>query len=329
MGPDSLAQVLRQVDFKTFDKKLLVGLDKSDDAIAYQLNKSQVIVQSVDFFTPIVDDPYLFGQIAAANALSDIYAMGAEPILAMNIVGFPSCLSENILAKILQGGAAKVAEAGAIIAGGHTIQDDEPKYGLSVTGLVEPAKLLTNSGCQPGDKLILTKPLGMGIMATAIKAGLAEGGLENEVVKAMADLNKTAAKVMQKIGVNACTDITGFGFLGHSLELAKGSKVGIEIFSQDIPIFSEITEYAEMGLVPAGAYTNKNYLADQLTLAPGLAETTSDILFDPQTSGGLLISVSSAKVADLLIELYAAGIEQATVVGEVFASPKGALIVKS
>jgi selenide,water dikinase len=329
MGPDSLAQVLRQVDFKTVDKKLLVGLDKSDDAIAYQLNKDQVIVQSVDFFTPIVDDPYLFGQIAAANALSDIYAMGAEPILAMNIVGFPSCLSENILAKILQGGAAKVAEAGAIIAGGHTIQDDEPKYGLSVTGLVKPAKLLTNAGCQPGDKLILTKPLGMGIMATAIKGGLAVGGLENEVVRAMAELNKNAAQVIQEIGVNACTDITGFGFLGHSLELAKGSKVGIEIFSQEIPIFPEIIEYAEMGLVPAGAYTNKNYLVDQLDLAPGLSETMRDILFDPQTSGGLLISVPSAKAADLLIELYAAGIEEAAVVGEVFSAQKTRLIVKN
>ncbi len=317
MGPEALSQVLRQVDFEVDDDKLLVGLDKADDAIAYQLNDEQILIQSVDFFTPIVDDPYLFGQIAAANALSDIYAMGGKPLLAMNVVGFPSCLEDSILTKILQGGADKVAEAGAIIAGGHTVQDDEPKYGLSVTGLVKEEDLLTNSQAKVGDKLILTKPLGMGIMATAIKGEMDEGGMSNPVIKAMATLNDKAAEVMQRVGVNACTDITGFGLLGHVWELASGSDVEIEIYSSEVPVFDQILDYAEMGLVPAGAYTNRNYLEGNVHLEEGVSTALSDILFDPQTSGGLLISLPEEKVSDLLIELYGAGVDDATIVGEV------------
>ncbi len=317
MGPEALSQVLRQIDFIAEDDNLLVGLDKSDDAIAYQLNDQQIIVQSVDFFTPIVDDPYLFGQIAAANALSDIYAMGAKPILAMNIVGFPSCLDDAILRDILQGGADKVAEAGAIIAGGHTIQDDEPKYGLSVTGVAEKGQLLTNSNAQVGDKLILTKALGMGIMSTAIKGGLATGGIDNPVIKSMTTLNNKALEPMQKLKVNACTDITGFGLLGHVWELAAGSKVGIEIFSAELPIFEGIIDYAEMGLVPEGAYSNRQYLKDKIKFDANIKKSLIDILFDPQTSGGLLISVPADKAADLLIELYTLGVDKATVIGEV------------
>ncbi|TDX45187.1 selenophosphate synthase [Orenia marismortui] len=317
MGPEALSQVLRQIDFIAEDDNLLVGLDKSDDAIAYQLNDQQIIVQSVDFFTPIVDDPYLFGQIAAANALSDIYAMGAKPILAMNIVGFPSCLDDGILRDILQGGADKVAEAGAIIAGGHTIQDDEPKYGLSVTGVADKGQLLTNSNAQVGDKLILTKALGMGIMSTAIKGGLAIGGIDNPVIKSMTTLNNKALEPMQKLKVNACTDITGFGLLGHVWELAAGSKVGIEISSAELPIFEGIVDYAEMGLVPEGAYSNRQYLKDKIKFDANIKKSLIDILFDPQTSGGLLISVPADKAADLLIELYTLGVDKATVIGEV------------
>lgn len=317
MSPGTLSQVLRQVNHISKDNNLLVGLDSPDDACVYQLDQDTAIIQSVDYFTPIVDDPYLFGQIAAANSLSDIYAMGGKPITAMNIVGFPSCLSEDILVEILQGGADKVAEAGATLAGGHTIQDEEPKYGLSVTGVVKPEDLITNSDAQVGDSLVLTKPLGMGIMSTAIKGGLAKGNLDNPAIKAMTILNNQAIGPMREIGVNACTDITGFGLLGHAWELAKESNVEITIFSEQIPIFDEILDYAEMGLIPKGAYSNRQYLKENVEFEDQINEALVDILFDPQTSGGLLISVAEDKVADLLIGLYGQGVEEATVIGKV------------
>ncbi len=329
MGPQDLSQVLRKVDFKITDDKVLVGLDKGDDAIAYQFSEDKVIVQSVDFFTPIVDDPYLFGQIAAANSLSDIYAMGGKPILAMNIVGFPSCLDATILTEILQGGADKAAEAGAIIAGGHTIKDDEPKYGLSVTGVVEPEHLLTNSQAQIGDKLILTKPLGMGIISTAIKNGLTSGGLDNLAVEAMATLNNKPASAMKKIGVNSCTDITGFGFLGHAWEIARGSNVKIRIFADEVPIFPDVLEYVEMGLVPGGAYSNQKYLTDNGIIGSEISDALRDVFFDPQTSGGLLISVAEDKAASLLAELYSSGVDEAAIVGEVTGPGSGIRVTGS
>ncbi|WP_083189797.1 selenide, water dikinase SelD [Orenia metallireducens] len=317
MSPQTLSKVLNQVDFKSEDERLLVGLDKSDDAIAYQFSDDKILIQSVDFFTPIVDDPYLFGQIATTNALSDIYAMGGRPLLAMNVVGFPPCLGEEVLSEILQGGADKVAEAGAIIAGGHTIQDDEPKYGLSVTGVIEEGKLLTNSAVQVGDYLILTKPLGMGVISTAIKGGLITDMQNHSAVKAMTTLNDKAVAPMQEIGVNACTDVTGFGLLGHLWEMAEGSGVEIEVFASELPIFADALEYAEMGLIPEGAYSNKKHLEEKVEFATEMEQSIVDMLFDPQTSGGLLISVSEDKVADLLIELYALGINDATVIAKV------------
>ncbi len=296
---------------------MLVGLDKADDAIAYKLSEDMVLIQSVDFFTPIVDDPYTFGQIAAANSLSDIYAMGAMPRLAMNIVAFPSCLDATILAEILQGGADKVSESGAILAGGHTVKDDEPKYGLSVTGMVKPENLLSNSGACVGDKLILTKPLGTGIISTAIKAGMAEENSKEAIITKMAELNNKAVKPMNEIGVNSCTDVTGFGLLGHCWEMAVGSNATIELDTESIPIFPGAMDLADIGLIPEGAYSNKEYLEDNVIISQGVDNKLLDVLYDPQTSGGLLISVAQNKVSELLIELYAAGIDDVSVIGEV------------
>ncbi|AGB41381.1 selenium donor protein [Halobacteroides halobius DSM 5150] len=317
MGPKALSQVLRRVEFPGVDENLLVGFDKADDAVAYKLQGEQVIVQSVDFFTPVVDDPYLFGQIAAANALSDIYAMGATPLLAMNIAGFPTCLDNQILEEILQGGADQVANAGAIIAGGHTIEDDEPKYGLAVTGVVEHNNLITNSGAQVGDQLILTKPLGMGVMTTAFKGGIAEVDGNSLAVKAMATLNNKPVELMHKYNVNACTDITGFGLLGHAWELATGSGLEVTIYANQVPLFAQAKEYAALGLVPEGAYRNQDYLQKQVEFGVKINEARKDLLFDPQTSGGLLISVAKEDAADLLSDLYQAGLDDATLIGQV------------
>ncbi len=296
---------------------MLVGLDKADDAIAYKQNENTVLIQSVDFFTPIVDDPYMFGQIAAANSLSDIYAMGAMPKLAMNIVAFPSCLDEEILSEILQGGADKVSESGAILAGGHTVKDDEPKYGLSVTGMVKPENLLTNSGACVGDKLILTKPLGTGIITTAIKAGMADKNSRETVINKMAELNNKAVKPMNEIGVHACTDVTGFGLFGHCWEMASGSNVSVELESEKIPIIESAINLADMGLIPEGAYSNKQYLEENVNICKSVDNKLVDVLYDPQTSGGLLISVAKDKVSELLIELFTAGIDEASVIGEI------------
>lgn len=315
-----MSQVLRHVEFPGVNEDLLVGFDKADDAVAYKLKNNQVLIQSVDFFTPVVDDPYLFGQIAATNALSDIYAMGAKPLLAMNIVGFPSCLDQEILQQILQGGADQIAIADAIVAGGHTIEDEEPKYGLAATGVVEPDKLITNSNAQLGDKLILTKPIGMGVVTSALKGGLIEENSNQPAIKAMTTLNDKPVDLMHQYEVNACTDITGFGLLGHIWELAEGSGVEITIEANEIPFFAKAKEYAAMGLVPEGAYRNQEYLTEEVSFISKVNEVVKDLLFDPQTSGGLLISVSQEKVADLLIDLYQVGVDGATVIGEVTGS---------
>ncbi|GAB6098497.1 selenide, water dikinase SelD [Halanaerocella petrolearia] len=308
------------MEFPGVNEDLLVGFDKADDAVAYKLKNNQVLIQSVDFFTPVVDDPYLFGQIAATNALSDIYAMGAKPLLAMNIVGFPSCLDQEILQQILQGGADQIAIADAIVAGGHTIEDEEPKYGLAATGVVEPDKLITNSNAQLGDKLILTKPIGMGVVTSALKGGLIEENSNQPAIKAMTTLNDKPVDLMHQYEVNACTDITGFGLLGHIWELAEGSGVEITIEANEIPFFAKAKEYAAMGLVPEGAYRNQEYLTEEVSFISKVNEVVKDLLFDPQTSGGLLISVSQEKVADLLIDLYQVGVDGATVIGEVTGS---------
>ncbi|GAB6182241.1 selenide, water dikinase SelD [Desulfotomaculum defluvii] len=316
-----LAQVLRYLPSKT-DPNLLVGLDTSDDAAVYRLNSELATIQTVDFFTPMVDDPYLFGQIAAANALSDIYAMGGTPLLALNIVCFPSCLAPEILGEILRGGADKVSEAGAIIAGGHSVQDDEPKYGLAVTGLVHPEKVFSNGSAQAGDLLILTKPLGTGIINTAIKADMVSKEIYDRAVNTMVTLNKDAAAAMVGIGASACTDITGFGFLGHAAEMAKASGLSLTVFAEEVPILPGVKELARMGIIPGGAYQNRKHLGESIFIEESVAREEVDILFDPQTSGGLLIAVQPKQANRLLKELHLRGVLDARVVGELKALTK-------
>lgn len=297
------------------DKNLIVGIDTSDDAAVYKLNDEMATIQTLDFFTPIVDDPYTFGQIAAANSLSDVYAMGGKPIVALNIVCFPNCLNMNILGEILRGGADKVLEAGAVIVGGHTVQDDEPKYGLSVTGIVHPDKVLKNYGSETGDILILTKPIGLGIINTAIKAKIASKEAYEKAVKVMAYLNKYAGEIITDYNITSCTDITGFSLIGHAYEMAEPSKKTFRIFKDAIPFIKEAKEYASMGLIPAGCYENKRYLEGKYLLN-NVESWMEDILFDPQTSGGLLISCKEKDYIDILTRLEKLEIES-SVIGRV------------
>lgn len=286
------------------------------------------LVQTVDFFPPVVDDPYVFGQIAAANALSDIYAMGAVPALAMNLLCFPSCLPPKTVGAILAGGADKVREAGAIIAGGHTIEDSEPKYGLCVSGFVHPDKILKNSGAQTGDVLILTKPLGAGILTTAAKADLADPDAFRLAVGNMATLNKTAAEIVTRHRANACTDVTGFGLLGHAFEMADGSGKSIRLFCGELPLLPTVKDLAEMGLIPAGAYTNREYLRDHVGADANVPRYIHDVLCDPQTSGGLLISVPAESASELLGDLRSQ-LDCACIVGEVVERRDKAILLES
>ncbi len=294
------------------DKNLIVGIDTSDDAAVYKLNDEMATIQTLDFFTPIVDDPYTFGQIAAANSLSDVYAMGGKPIVALNIVCFPNCLNMNILGEILRGGADKVLEAGAVVVGGHTVQDDEPKYGLSVTGIVHPNKVLKNYGAETGDILILTKPIGLGIINTAIKAKIASKEAYEKAVKVMAYLNKYAGEIITDYNITSCTDITGFSLIGHAYEMAEPSKKTFRIFKDAIPFIKEAKEYASMGLIPAGCYENKRYLEGKYLLK-NVESWMEDILFDPQTSGGLLISCKEKDYIDILTRLENLEVESAVI----------------
>jgi len=308
------------------DPRLLVGIETADDAGVYQINETTALIQTLDFFTPIVDNPYMFGQIAAANSLSDVYAMGGKPLTAMNIVAFPiSCLPAEVLGDILKGGQDKVIEAGAVIVGGHTIDDSEPKYGLSVTGIVHPNKIWKNNGAQPGDRLILTKAIGTGVLATAAKAEMfPDGNLAS--MRSMATLNRRAAEVAMNYSIHACTDITGFGLLGHLYEMASGSSVSITVQSVAIPLLTDAAEAAAMGLVPGGAYANRNYLTT-ITMHPSVPVHIQDLCFDPQTSGGLLFSVPSNVAPELLRDLQSAGLEQATMIGEVTQQGRGEIYV--
>lgn len=294
------------------DKNLIVGIDTSDDAAVYKLNDEMATIQTLDFFTPIVDDPYTFGQIAAANSLSDVYAMGGKPIVALNIACFPNCLNMNILGEILRGGADKVLEAGAVIVGGHTVQDDEPKYGLSVTGIIHPDKVLKNYGAETGDILILTKPIGLGIINTAIKAKIASKEAYEKAVKVMAYLNKYAGEIITDYNITSCTDITGFSLIGHAYEMAEPSKKTFRIFKDAIPFIKEAKEYASMGLIPAGCYENKRYLEGKYLLK-NVEGWMEDILFDPQTSGGLLISCKEKDYIDILTRLENLEVESAVI----------------
>lgn len=307
---------------------LLVGMDSPDDAGVYRITGDIAIIQTVDFFTPIVDEPYWFGQIAAANALSDIYAMGGKPVTAMNLVGFPSGKMDiGILREIIKGGIDKLNEAGVVLVGGHSVEDSELKYGLSVTGLVHPGKVLLKKNLKAGDRLVLTKPLGTGIINTAIKAGLATEELIGRVTSLMVALNKNAAGIMAKFDVHACTDITGFGLLGHVAEMVEGTGVGIEIRASQVPVITEAFEFASMGFVPAGTHKNRDFRKDMVEFSPGIDNVMKDILFDPQTSGGLLISVSKTEASALVNELKNAGVPESAVIGNVVASPAGKIRV--
>jgi len=326
VGPGALESILNQLP--RFDHpEVLVGLGTPDDAGVYQLNPELALIQTVDFFTPVVDDPYIFGQIAATNSLSDIYAMGGKPLTALNIVCFPvSCLDIQVLADILKGGAEVVRRAGAVLLGGHTVEDSEPKYGLAVTGIVHPERVITNRGARIGDVLVLTKPLGTGVIVTALKGGVIKDSEAQPAIDSMVRLNRVAAECMQELGVRAATDITGFGFLGHAYEMALGSEVAFEFGIEGIPWLPVARDMARMGLIPAGAYTNQQYLADKVAFTGRVGEDERDLLFDPQTSGGLLIAVSENRVEELLHRLQAQG-EFAWVVGRVIKLEKMPIVI--
>ena len=316
LGPGVLHGILSQLP-KFHDDRLLVGFDTSDDACVYKINDSTVAIQTVDFFPPMVDDPYRFGQIAAANALSDVYAMGGTPATAMNLVCFPSCLDIEILKEILEGGYSKVGEAGAVIAGGHTIADPTPKYGLCVTGFAHPNEILTNASAHTGDVLVITKPLGMGIMNTAAKAELLKDNQIDMITSIMATLNKYAREAFQGLTVHSCTDITGFSLTGHGYEMADGSGKSIEIFTNQVPIIPEALEFASMGIIPEGMYNNLDYLEDKFLCKAGVSQNMQDVLLDPQTSGGLLLSMPEKDAKEFLKRMeehtpYAAIIGQVT-----------------
>lgn len=278
----------------------MVGIETSDDAAVYKINDNLALIQTLDFFTPIVDDPYTFGKIAATNSISDIYAMGGEPNIAMNIVCFPNCLKPEILSDILRGGLEKIKEAECLLVGGHTVQDDEPKYGLSVSGFVHPQKVWKNSTSQVGDVLILTKPIGLGIINTAIKGGIATEDEISEAVDNMQTLNKYAKRAVEKFQVNACTDITGFGLLGHCYEMAKGSNNTFIIDSSNINFLRGVEEYSKMGLIPKGCYDNKKFVGNNYKLISSVSEHIVEILFNPETSGGLLFSVPKSQALEVL-----------------------------
>lgn len=289
---------------KAIDKNLIVGIETSDDAAVYKINDDLAMIQTLDFFTPVVDDPYTFGMVAAANSLSDVYAMGGEPKLALNIVCFPDCLDPSVLSEILRGGYDKVKESGAMLVGGHSVSDDEPKYGLSVTGFIHPKDVKTNNTAKPGDVLVLTKPLGLGIINTAIKGELASKQAYDKAVLVMKTLNKEGMEAFRGLEqVHGVTDVTGFGLLGHCLEMAEGSKTTIVIESEKVPFIEEARGYAEMGLVPAGAYDNRSYVGDKVNIADSVPKYLEDILFDPQTSGGLLISASRSTARIIMDKL--------------------------
>ena len=314
VGAGVLAQLLGDLQVIR-DPKLLVGFDKSDDASVYQVSEDLALVQTVDFFPPIADDPYTFGAIAATNALSDVYAMGGEPKLALNVMAVPKDLPAEAVHELLRGGYEKCFEAGVIITGGHSILDPEPKYGLAVTGFVHPGKVLTNSGARPGDVLVLTKPLGIGVLTTANKAGLLEPETLDYANKLMTTLNKAARDVMVKYRVHACTDVTGFGLLGHGTELAQGSGVELRLDTGEIALIPEALDFARMGILPEGMYRNQSFAEPHVD--PGEVElAVQDLLYDPQTSGGLLMAVDAADAEALLAELEGA-VPAARRIGEV------------
>jgi len=322
MAPEALAQVLRPLQnifSHVHQPDLLVGLDIADDAAVYRLNAEQAIINTLDFFTPVVDDPYQFGAIAAANSMSDVYAMGGEVMFALNIGAFPGSLAPAIVTEILRGGAEKVLEAGAIIAGGHTVTDDEPKYGLAVTGTVHPDKYFTKGGAQPGNALVLTKPLGTGTISTALKRGVAAAEHVTDMVASMKRLNRAAAQAAQLAGgIRAVTDITGFGLLGHGLEMARASGHKFVIQMNQVPLLPGATHYAEQFIFPGGSSNNKLAFESQVTVSPAVTEDRQMLLWDAQTSGGLLLAVPAERLDDFLAACANKN-QPAWVIGEVTA----------
>ena len=308
---------------------LLVGNDTGDDAAVYRLDKNTAIIVTVDFFTPITDDPYEFGVIAAANSLSDVYAMGGKPLVALNIVGFPAELAVDMLGDVLKGGYDKAAEAGCLIVGGHTVDDSEPKYGLSVVGLIEPGKEVSNAKAQPGDVLVLTKPIGTGIITTGCKQGITPDDILKNAVDVMATLNKGAAEAMMRVGINSCTDITGFGLMGHLRGMTRGSKVGAIINASDVPVLPGVWDLLGKNVVPGGTFRNMNGVEDSVDWDKSLTDQQRLLMCDAQTSGGLLISVTKDKVEKLLSELKISGVETRVIVGEITAENSGRILVKA
>ena len=307
---------------------LLVGSDKGDDAAVFKMDDELALISTVDFFPPIVDDPYSFGQIAVANALSDVYAMGGRPLTALNIVGFPVGLPKDILVSVLRGGADKAQEAGLLIVGGHTVDDDEPKYGLAVTGVVKPGEQVTNAGARVGDTLVLTKPIGTGIITTAGKQQRVDAAVLDSAVEVMGTLNRAASEAMLRVGVNACTDVTGFGLLGHLRTMVEASGVAAKVRFESLPLLDGAWELAKDGVAPGGTRRNLDSVKDLVAWPDELDEVWPLLLCDAQTSGGLLISVAPDKTGDLISELGTAGVEVAVIVGEIVApdSLEGKLI---
>ena len=319
MGPAALAQVLLPLQdlFHSADyPDLLVGLEVSDDAAVYRISDEVAVIVTLDFFPPIVDDPYDYGAIAAANAMSDVYAMGGKVVLALNICGFPEDLPFEVISEILLGGAEKVAEAGAILAGGHTLGDLEPKYGLSVMGVVHPDRVLTKAGAQHGDALVLTKPLGVGIITTALKRGVADPDHVGAAVESMKALSRRAARLSQQVGVHACTDVTGFALLGHGCEVAEKSGVQLRFRVERLPFLDGAPQYAQDSLFPAGSYNNQDCYKERVDFAPSISKEMQTLLFTPETSGGLLIAVARPKL-EALTDLFSEEGQAYWVVGDV------------
>ena len=304
-------------------------MERAEDAGVYKLTDDLAIIQTLDFFTPIVDDPYTFGQVAAANALSDVYAMGGRPLTAMNIVCFPvKTMDMSVLKEILAGGLEKLHQAEVTLVGGHSVEDKELKYGLSVTGIIHPSRVVLNTGAKAGDKLVLTKPLGTGIINTALKGGVADEEAVAKVVNCMVALNRKASELMLEAGVHACTDVTGFGLLGHASEMIEGSDVGMVIYSSSIPFFPEAEGFAKMGVVPGGLHRNREFRMNMISFDQQVPGYVADILFDPQTSGGLLISVPGTEAEPLLKRIHEAGVQDAAIIGEIVSGPAGKILVK-
>lgn len=317
VGAGTLSRLLEGFETVT-DERLIVGYDRSDDASVYMIDSETALIQTTDFFPPIVDDPYLYGRIAAVNAISDIYAMGGEPRLALNILCVADAMDDKSVREILRGGYDAAREAGVIISGGHTIKGAEPIYGLSVSGFAHPDRILKNCGTKPGDILILTKPLGTGIITTAAKADLADKNTLEKVYEKMAALNRKARDIMVKYPVSACTDVTGFGLMGHCFEMAQGSGCSIHILSRNVPHYSDAAELAAMGIVPEGAYRNRNYAERGVCVTGDVSLAIQDVFYDPQTSGGLLIAVPP-ECSDAFLSEMKADVPDAEVIGYVSA----------